>query len=86
MMRRKKNRSESSEAAAFQNDQMNRIDEADTSGSASGQDTNHSSDEESLNEDHLEAVEPNAAGQLDLNCHPNHDDMEMDTYNKPDYD
>ncbi|CAK8537957.1 unnamed protein product [Lathyrus sativus] len=86
MMRRKKNQSESSEAAAFQNYQMNHRDEADTSGSASEHDTSYSSDEESLNEGQLEVIEPNAAGQLDLNCHPNHDDMEMDTYNKPDYD
>ncbi|CAI8585980.1 unnamed protein product [Vicia faba] len=86
MMRRKKNKSESSEAAAFQNDQMNSRDEADTSGGASGQDTSHSSDEGSLNEGQLEVVEPNVAGQLDLNCHPNHEDMEMDTCDKTDYD
>lgn len=95
MMRRKKNRSESSEAAAFQNDQMNHRDGAGTSsGGASGQDTSHSSDEGSLNEDQLEGslnegqlevVEANAAAQLDLNCHPNHEDMEMDTHNKTDY-
>ncbi|GAU36861.1 hypothetical protein TSUD_213850 [Trifolium subterraneum] len=77
MMRKKKNQSES-EAAAPQNDQTNHSGEADTSGSASRQDTNHSTDEGSLNGGQKDAVEPSAAGQLDLNCHPSHEDMEMD--------
>ncbi|PNY10405.1 B3 domain-containing transcription repressor val1-like protein [Trifolium pratense] len=74
MMRKKKNQSES-EAAAPQNDQTNHSGEADTSGDASRQDTSNSTDEVSLNGGQKEAVEPSAAGQLDLNCHPDHEDM-----------
>lgn len=84
-MRKKKNQLES-EAVADQNNQVNHRDEAGTSVGASRQDTSHSTDEGSLNGGQLEVVEPSAAGQLDLNCHPSHEEMETDTYNRPKHD
>lgn len=76
MMRKKKKQSEP-EAVAAQNDQIHHRDEPDTNG-ASREDTSQSQKERRQNRGRSEVAEPSAAGKIDLNSHPNHEDMEVD--------
>ncbi|KAK7300796.1 hypothetical protein RJT34_11647 [Clitoria ternatea] len=76
MMRKKKR-----EADANQEDRIRYKDENESQTDAhdiARNDTSHLEKEESLNRGCVEVNEPSAAGQIDLNCHPNPEDMEVD--------
>ncbi|KAF7833839.1 B3 domain-containing transcription repressor VAL1 isoform X1 [Senna tora] len=75
MMRKKKRQSER-EADAAQKEQNRKRDEAEMNG-ASRDDTSCSEKEEGLTRGQPEVGEPSSA-QIDLNCHPNREDMQVD--------
>lgn len=79
MLRKKKRREADAAAAASaaQKDHSHQIDESDTNGAPQRDDTSHLEKEEGLNKGQSEVGE-SSAGQIDLNSHPNREDMQMD--------
>ncbi|XP_027330705.1 B3 domain-containing transcription repressor VAL1-like isoform X2 [Abrus precatorius] len=76
LMTRKRKRQLECEADATPEDHIHHRDETDTNG-ASRDDTSVLEKEVSLNRGGVEVDEP-SAGQIDLNCHPNHGKMQVD--------
>ncbi|CAJ1960605.1 unnamed protein product [Sphenostylis stenocarpa] len=76
MLRKKKKQSER-EAEAAQKDQVLLKDESDTN-ETSRDDSTQLEKELGLNRSQAEVGESNAAGQIDLNSHPNREDMQVD--------
>ncbi|XP_027334066.1 B3 domain-containing transcription repressor VAL1 isoform X2 [Abrus precatorius] len=77
LMLRKKKRQSEREADAAQKDQVHQKDESDATG-ASRDDTSHLEKEGGLKRSQHEVGE-SCAGQIDLNSHPNREDMQVDT-------
>lgn len=77
MMRKKKRQSER-EADAAQKEQTRQRDESEKNG-ASRDNTNCSEKEGGLIRGQPEVGEP-SGGQIDLNCHPNREDMQVDVH------
>lgn len=75
LMLRKKKRQSEREADAAQKDHNHQKDESDTNG-ASKDDTSHLEKEGGLKGQ--PEVGESSAGQIDLNCHPNREDMQLD--------
>jgi len=81
MLRKKKRQSErEADAAAKKEHIHNRVDESDTNGGAS-RETVNPLENEGLNRGQVEVGE-SSAGKIDLNCHPNRDDSQVDNIAK----
>ena len=78
LMLRKKKRQSEREADAAQKDNPPQIDESDTNG-ASRDDPSYSEKGGGLNKGQQPQVGESSAGQIDLNSHPNREDMPADT-------
>ncbi|XP_061366783.1 B3 domain-containing transcription repressor VAL1 isoform X2 [Gastrolobium bilobum] len=77
MLRKKKRQSEREADAAAQKDDIHQRDETVTNDASRDDDTSHLEKEGGLNRDQQELGE-SSAGQIDLNCDPNREDMHVD--------
>lgn len=82
MLRKKKRQSEREADAAAKKEHIHkRVDESDTNGEASREVANPLENEGGLNKGQVEVGE-SSAGKIDLNCHPNRDDSQVDNIAK----